>query len=147
MEPESEVAAAPNVVRLVNSPNCEDYLEDKELQEWNQLKSLKKGQGVEDERVDQKKVGLSQKDWLKRGIEREITLDCGEQVIPFHEQGVEVEGFHEERREGDDVARERSASPSDERDITCSIFKLKKMKKKNKEMRVKSEDDKRVLLV
>lgn len=23
MEPESEVAAAPNVVRLVNSPNCE----------------------------------------------------------------------------------------------------------------------------
>ena len=27
------------------------------------------------------------------GIEREMTLPCGEQVMPFHEQGVELEGF------------------------------------------------------
>ena len=25
-----------------------------------------------------------------------MTLPCGEQVMPFHEQGVELEGFHEE---------------------------------------------------
>lgn len=69
------------------------------------------------------------------GIEREITLDCGEQVIPFHEHGVDVEGFHEERREGDDVARERSACPSGEREfITCIFVMLKKSKQKNKEV-------------
>jgi len=68
------------------------------------------------------------------GIEREITLDCGEQVIPLHEHGVDVEGFHEERREGDDVASERSACPSGEREVTCIFVMLKKSKQKNKEV-------------
>lgn len=38
------------------------------------------------------------------GIEREMTLPCGEQVMPRHEQGVGLEGFHEERTEEDDFA-------------------------------------------
>lgn len=56
-----------------------------------------------------------------------MTLPCGEQVMPFHEQGVEVDGFHEERTEGDDFAAagvasersERRACPSGERQATC----------------------------
>lgn len=64
------------------------------------------------------------------GIESEITLDCGEQVMPFHEHGVEVEGFHEERREGDEVARERSACPSGEIELTS----IEKNSKKNKKV-------------
>ena len=70
------------------------------------------------------------------GIEREMTLPCGEQVMPFHEQGVELEGFHEERTEGDDDfaagRRERRACPSGERQVT-PIFVVRVRQKNNKE--------------
>ena len=69
------------------------------------------------------------------GIEREMTLPCGEQVMPFHEQGVELEGFHEERTEGDDLAagrRERRACPSGERQVT-PIFVVRVRQKNSKE--------------
>lgn len=72
------------------------------------------------------------------GIEREMTLPCGEQVMPFHEQGVELDGFHEERRtEGDDFAagpaadrRERRACPSGERQVTCIFVRVRQKKRK-----------------
>lgn len=73
------------------------------------------------------------------GIEREITLPCGEQVMPFHEHGVELVGFHEERTEclGDDLGapdtRESKACPSEERQVITSIFVRVRQKKKNKE--------------
>ena len=70
------------------------------------------------------------------GIEREMTLPCGEQVMPFHEQGVELEGFHEERTEGDDDfaagRRERRACPSGERQVT-PIFVVRVRQKNSKE--------------
>lgn len=69
------------------------------------------------------------------GIEREMTLPCGEQVMPFHEHGVELDGFHEERTEGDDLAagpasdrRERRACPSGERQVLTSIFVMVRQK-------------------
>jgi len=65
------------------------------------------------------------------GIEREITLPCGEQVIPFHEHGVELDGFHEERT-GDDFAaepaagrRERRDCPSGERQVTPIFVRVR----------------------
>lgn len=65
-----------------------------------------------------------------------MTLPCGEQVMPFHEQGVELEGFHEERTEGDDDfaagRRERRACPSGERQVT-PIFVVRVRQKNNKE--------------
>lgn len=52
--------------------------------------------------------------------------------MPFQEQGVEVDGFHEERTE-DDETRERRACPSGERQVSCCMFvKLKKESNKNK---------------
>lgn len=71
------------------------------------------------------------------GIEREMTLPCGEQVMPFHEQGVELEGFHEERTEGDDCAagpaadrRERRACPSEERQVTPIFVRVRQSNSK-----------------
>nr|GME04775.1 hypothetical protein TSUD_42450 [Ipomoea batatas] len=60
------------------------------------------------------------------GIESEITLSCGEQVMPFQEHGVGVEGFQEERTDDDDLeygsadfSRESRVSPSGERPSTA----------------------------
>ncbi|GER55459.1 sister-chromatid cohesion protein 3 [Striga asiatica] len=51
------------------------------------------------------------------GMEMEITIWAGEQVIPGHAQGVGAEGSHEEERdeEEDEDVRERRASPSGDR--------------------------------
>lgn len=56
------------------------------------------------------------------GIERDITLFCGEQVIPCHEHGVSEDEFHEERmleevleREPAEERRESRVWPSGER--------------------------------
>lgn len=60
------------------------------------------------------------------GIESEITLFCGEQVIPCHEQGVEeFDGFQEERigdleLGSEDERRERRVWPSGEREVTST---------------------------
>lgn len=63
------------------------------------------------------------------GIEREITLVCGEQEMPCHEHGVKLDGFHEERIEDDSLAegsaeerRERRACPSGEREVTSKVL-------------------------
>lgn len=53
------------------------------------------------------------------GSESEITLFCGEHVMPCHEHGVRLEGSHEDRIEEDNLdegsvaaRRERRACPS-----------------------------------
>lgn len=64
-----------------------------------------------------------------------MTLPCGEQVIPFHEHGVELDGFHEEKTTEDDDdfsasdRRERSACPSGERQVTCIFVKVRQNNK------------------
>lgn len=57
-------------------------------------------------------------------------------MTPCHEQGVWLDGFHEERTEEEDFAegsaediRERRACPSGEREETCSIFIMINQKK------------------
>lgn len=63
------------------------------------------------------------------GREREMTLVCGEHVMPCHEHGFGLDGFHEERMEEDALAegsqeerRERRACPSGEREVTSKVF-------------------------
>lgn len=63
------------------------------------------------------------------GREREITLFCGEHVMPCHVHGVGLDGFQEERIEDDALAegsaaerRERRACPSGEREVTSNFF-------------------------
>lgn len=65
------------------------------------------------------------------GREREITLFCGEHVMPCHEHGVGLDGFHEERIDEDAFAdwsaaeiRERRASPSEDRETTKNVLVL-----------------------
>lgn len=65
------------------------------------------------------------------GIEREMILSWGEQVMPCQEHGVGLEGSQEERT-GDDFVksesaaeiRERRAFPSEDSELTC-VRKLK----------------------
>lgn len=59
------------------------------------------------------------------GRESEITLSCGEHVMPCHAHGVELDGFHEESTADDDfeegsaaARRERRACPSGDREVT-----------------------------
>lgn len=54
------------------------------------------------------------------GIEREMTLFCGEQVTPCHEHGVSEDEFQEERMvESAEVERRESRVwPSGEREKT-----------------------------
>lgn len=54
------------------------------------------------------------------GRESEITLFCGEHVMPCHEHGVWLDGFHEESTEEDSFAgtRESRAWPSEDREVT-----------------------------
>ena len=73
------------------------------------------------------------------GREREITLSCGEQVMPCQEHGVWLFGFHEERIDEDAFAdgsaadkRERRASPSDERELTKSVLVMAMLKRNRK---------------
>lgn len=69
------------------------------------------------------------------GREREMTLFCGEQVIPCHEHGVELDGFHEERTEEVSLTedrRERSASPSEDRDEEEEKQRVKQNKNREK---------------
>lgn len=61
------------------------------------------------------------------GREREITLLCGEHVMPCQEQGFGLDGFHEESTDEDDFAdgsaaerRDKRACPSGEREETNS---------------------------
>ena len=63
------------------------------------------------------------------GREREITLFCGEHVMPCQEHGVRPDGFHEERIDEDAFAdgsvaeiRERRASPSEDREATKNVL-------------------------
>jgi hypothetical protein len=63
------------------------------------------------------------------GREREITLFCGEHVMPCQEHGVRLDGFHEERIDEDAFAdgsaaeiRERRASPSEDREATTNVL-------------------------
>lgn len=69
------------------------------------------------------------------GREMEMTLFCGEQVMPCHEHGVWVLGFHEERIDEDAAfadgppaadKSERRASPSAERESVLFMATLKK---------------------
>lgn len=72
------------------------------------------------------------------GREREITLFCGEHVIPCHEHGVWLDGFHEESTKGDCFAgrRERRAWPSGDREETkVSLVIVMKMMNNMKEKR------------
>lgn len=64
------------------------------------------------------------------GSDREITLFCGEHVIPCHKHGVELFGFHEESTGEEAFAdgsasdkRERRASPSGDKEVTKSVLK------------------------
>lgn len=71
------------------------------------------------------------------GMESEITLFCGEQVIPCHEQGVKFDGFQEQRigdleLGSEDERRERRAMPSGEREVTSSGATVVHKRKKNK---------------
>lgn len=40
------------------------------------------------------------------GTETEMTRFCGEHVMPSHEHGVKLDGFHEERTGEDDLEEE-----------------------------------------
>lgn len=73
------------------------------------------------------------------GREREITLSCGEHVMPCQEHGVWLLGFHEKRIDEDAFAdgsaaakRERSASPSGEREVTKSVLLMAMLKRNRK---------------
>lgn len=63
------------------------------------------------------------------GRDREMTLFCGEHVMPCHEHGVGLDGSHEERTEEDALAegseaerRQRRALPSAEREETSNVL-------------------------
>lgn len=63
------------------------------------------------------------------GREREMTLFCGEHVMPCQVHGVGLDGFHVERMEEEALAegsaaesRERRACPSGEREVTINIL-------------------------
>lgn len=65
------------------------------------------------------------------GRERDMTLFCGEQVMPCHEHGVGWEGFHVGSMEDGDAMlaaamRERRAWPSGEREEMKEVVKDKK---------------------
>ncbi|KAM0018459.1 hypothetical protein Hdeb2414_s0026g00674321 [Helianthus debilis subsp. tardiflorus] len=67
------------------------------------------------------------------GIEMEITLFCGEHVMPCHEHGVGEDGVHDGRvvvleREPPEERRESKASPSGER-VEMNGVRIKKVKK------------------
>lgn len=75
------------------------------------------------------------------GRESEMTLFCGEQVMPCHEHGVWLDGFHEESIDDEDdlgdglVSKERRACPSGEREVTGTVALNQKKKKHNKNER------------
>ena len=60
-----------------------------------------------------------------------MTLFCGEHVMPCHEHGVWLDGFHEERIDEDAFAdgpaaeiRERRVSPSEDREATKIVLAM-----------------------
>lgn len=75
------------------------------------------------------------------GIEREMTLFCGEHVMPCHEHGVGEDEFHVDKigdesleRESPEVRRESKASPSGDTAVTgggwwLKWWRIKKVKK------------------
>lgn len=63
------------------------------------------------------------------GRETDMTLFCGEQVMPCQEQGVELDGFQVERIEEDcltkgseEERRERRTWPSWDKDVTTWVL-------------------------
>jgi len=96
------------------------------LESWPKEGGIEPDKFVEERfiscRDDKEESSEGKEEMLRKvsGIEREMTLPFGEQVMPCHEQGVELDGSHVERTEEDDFAgmRERRTCPSGEREVT-----------------------------
>lgn len=104
MCPEMEFEERSRRRRCGNEPNdggiWPEMLVDERLRSWR-------------EERDESCGGIEERLRNVFGIEREMTLFCGEHVIPCHEHGVIEDGFHEDRtveevleRESAEVRRE-----------------------------------------